>query len=55
MNIALGLLLPFLGTTLGAACVYLLKDKLNKNIINILHNLGVDLTYPTTSVYIEKQ
>ena len=33
----------------------LLKDKLNKNIINILHNLGVDLTYPTTSVYIEKQ
>ena len=33
----------------------LLKDKLNKNIINILHNLGADLTYPTTSVYIEKQ
>ena len=33
----------------------LLKDKLNKNIVNILHNLGADLTYPTTSVYIEKQ
>ena len=32
----------------------MLKDKINKNIINILHNLGADLTYPTTSVYIEK-
>ncbi|HIS86818.1 MAG TPA: ZIP family metal transporter [Candidatus Caccenecus avistercoris] len=32
MNIALGLLLPFLGTTLGAACVYLLKDKLNSKL-----------------------
>ncbi len=33
----------------------MLKDKINKNIINILHNLGVNLSYPTTSVYIEKQ
>ena len=32
MNIALGLLLPFLGTTLGAACVYLLKDKLDSKL-----------------------
>ncbi len=33
----------------------MLKDKINKNIINILHNLGVNLSYPTTSIYIEKQ
>lgn len=36
MNIALGLLLPFLGTTLGAACVYLLKDKLNSKLEKFL-------------------
>ncbi len=28
MVIAIGLLIPFLGTSLGAACVYLLKDKM---------------------------
>lgn len=33
----------------------MLKDKINKKIINILHNLGVELSYPSTSVYIEKQ
>ena len=33
----------------------MLKDEINKNIITILHNLGVDLSYPTTSVYLEKQ
>ncbi len=36
MNIALGLLLPFIGTTLGAACVYLLKDKLNNQLEKFL-------------------
>ena len=36
MNIALGILLPFLGTTLGAACVYLIKDKLNNKIEKFL-------------------
>lgn len=36
MNIALGLLLPFIGTTLGAACVYLLKDKLNNRLEKFL-------------------
>ena len=36
MNIALGILLPFLGTTLGAACVYLLKDKLNNRLEKFL-------------------
>ena len=28
MIIAIGLIIPFLGTTLGAACVYLMKDKI---------------------------
>ena len=32
----------------------MLKDKINKDIIDILHNLGVKLSYPTTSVYLEK-
>ena len=36
MNIALGILLPFLGTTLGASCVYLIKDKLNNKIEKFL-------------------
>lgn len=30
MNIAIGLLIPFLGTTLGSACVFFLKDELNR-------------------------
>lgn len=29
MNIVIGLLIPFLGTTLGAACVFFLKNELN--------------------------
>lgn len=29
MNIVIGLLIPFLGTTMGAACVFFLKDELN--------------------------
>ena len=29
MDIAIGLLIPFLGTTLGAACVFFLKNDLN--------------------------
>ena len=36
MNIALGLFFFFLGTTLGAACVYLLKDKLNNQLEKFL-------------------
>ena len=30
MELAAGLLLPFLGTALGAACVFFLKDELNR-------------------------
>lgn len=29
MNIAIGILIPFLGTTLGAACVFFLKNEIN--------------------------
>ena len=28
----LGLLIPFLGTSLGAACVYIMKDELNNKV-----------------------
>ena len=36
LNIVIGLLIPFLGTVLGSACVYLLKDKLNKKLEKFL-------------------
>ena len=32
MNVFLGLIIPFLGTTLGAACVFFLKNELNPSI-----------------------
>ncbi len=32
MQIAVGLLIPFLGTTLGAACVFFIKDAMNINV-----------------------
>ena len=30
MNLLLGLLIPFLGTTIGSSMVFLMKDKMNK-------------------------
>ena len=36
MNIALGLLIPFLGTTLGASMVFFMKDKINIKIQKLL-------------------
>ena len=36
MNVFIGLLIPFLGTTLGAAMVFLMKNKMNKKIEKIL-------------------
>ena len=35
-NIAIGLLIPFLGTTLGSAMVFFMKDKMNKKIQKLL-------------------
>ena len=32
MNLFIGLLIPFIGTTLGASMVFLMKDKLNKTL-----------------------
>lgn len=36
MNIATGLLIPFLGTTLGSAMVFLMKNKMNKKVEKLL-------------------
>ena len=33
----------------------MLKDEINKKIINILNDLGVELSYPSSSVYLEKR
>ena len=35
MEIALVILIPFLGTILGSAVVYLLKDKINEKVQKI--------------------
>ena len=35
-NIAIGLLIPFLGTTLGSAMVFFLKDKIKPSIQKVL-------------------
>ena len=47
MNILLGLLIPFVGTTLGAAMVFLMKNKLNKTYEIILINIKM-------AVFVEK-
>ncbi len=36
MNILIGLLIPFLGTTLGSAMVFLMKNKLNNKLEKVL-------------------
>ena len=36
MTVFIGLMIPFIGTTLGAACVFLIKDKLNEILEKIL-------------------
>ena len=36
MNILIGLLIPFLGTTLGAAMVFLMRKKLNEKVEKVL-------------------
>jgi len=36
MNILIGILIPFIGTSLGAACVYLMKKEMNKTLNKIL-------------------
>ena len=36
MNLLLGLLIPFLGTTIGSSMVFLMKDKMNKKVEKLL-------------------
>lgn len=36
MTVFIGLMIPFIGTALGAACVFMLKDKLNEILEKIL-------------------
>lgn len=36
MQLLIGLLIPFLGTTLGASMVFLMKDKMNKKVEKLL-------------------
>lgn len=36
MQLLIGLLIPFLGTTLGSALVFLMKDKLNKKVEKLI-------------------
>ena len=36
MNILIGLLIPFIGTTLGAAMVFLMENKLNDKLEKVL-------------------
>ena len=36
MNILIGLLIPFLGTTLGSAMVFLMKNKINNKLEKVL-------------------
>ncbi len=36
MELVLGLTIPFLGTTLGAAMVFFMKNKINKKVEKLL-------------------
>ena len=36
MNLLLGLIIPFIGTTLGSAMVFLMRNKLNNKIEKVL-------------------
>ena len=35
-NVIIGILLPFVGTTLGSACVFLMRKNINKKIEKLL-------------------
>jgi ZIP family zinc transporter len=36
INVFIGILIPFIGTSLGAALVYLMKDKINDKVMKVL-------------------
>ena len=41
MDLVIGLAIPFLGTTLGAATVFLMKDKMSIKIRGTAHFTGI--------------
>lgn len=42
----LGLLIPFVGTTLGASCIYIFKDKgISVNLSKIFNGFAVGLCF----------
>ncbi len=43
MNVFIGLIIPFIGTTLGAMCVFLVKNKLNDKVQKSLLDLHQEL------------
>ena len=38
-DVAMGLLIPFLGTTLGSACVFFMKKELNRRFRELSRDL----------------
>lgn len=36
MNVVIGIFIPFLGTTLGSACVFFLKEQLKSSVQKVL-------------------
>ena len=54
MNILIGLLIPFIGTTLGSAMVFLMKNKLNEKLEKVLLGFasGVMMTASVWSLII---
>ncbi len=54
-ELAVGLLIPFIGTSLGSAMVFFMKDKINRNLEKLLLgfasrsndcSFNLELTYP---------
>lgn len=40
MDVFLGVMIPFIGTSLGAACVYLMRSEINQSLQNILNGFA---------------
>ena len=43
LNVTIGILIPLLGTTLGAACVFFLKNKMNENVKKALSGFAAGI------------
>ena len=51
MNLVIGLLVPFLGTSLGAACVFFMKNGLNRLVRKICIFTGSNRIYIWNPVF----